>query len=335
MELDLAFIWAILIAVAVLAYVLLDGFDLGVGILFPAFSKQRHRETMMNSIAPFWDGNETWLILGGGGLFAVFPLAYSLLLTAFYAPLILMLLALIFRGVAFEFRYKSKEHKPYWDMAFVAGSFTAAFAQGIMLGAFIQGIATEGRSYAGGWFDWLTPFSLFTGFAVPLGYALLGASWLYMKTEGGLQERAGRFIIPLLAGVMFACGVVSLWTPLTQPEIAARWFSWPNILFLSPVPAGLAMVAVGVFVSLRLKNDVLPFVLSLFLFVLAYAGFGISLYPNIVPPSVDIWEAAGPDKSLGFLLAGTVVLLPMVIGYTAYAYWVFRGKVKDDEGYHA
>ena len=335
MEFDLAFIWAILIAVAVLAYVLLDGFDLGVGILFPVFPNQKHRETMMNSIAPFWDGNETWLILGGGGLFAVFPLAYSLLLTAFYAPLMIMLAALIFRGVAFEFRYKSAAHKPYWDMAFIAGSFLAAFTQGVMLGAFIQGIAVDGRSYTGGWFDWLTPFSIFTGLAVPLGYALLGATWLYMKTEGTLQARTGSFILPLLAGVMLACGLVSLWTPLAQPDIAARWFSWPNILLLSPVPIGLLGVAVGIYVSLHLKNDVWPFLMTLLLFVLAYAGFGITVYPHIVPPSVDIWQAAGPDKSLGFLLAGTVVLLPMVIGYTAYAYWVFRGKVKDDEGYHA
>ncbi len=335
MGLDLAFVWAILIALAVLAYVMLDGFDLGVGILFPAFPHQPHRETMMNSIAPFWDGNETWLVLGGAGLFAVFPLAYSLLMTAFYAPLTLMLSALIFRGVAFEFRYKSAAHKPLWDKAFVAGSFTAAFAQGIMLGAFIQGVAVDGRAYAGGWFDWLTPFSIFTGLAVPLGYALLGAAWIYMKTEGSLQARAGHLMLPLLAAVMIACGVVSLWTPASQPDIAARWFSWPNILLLSPVPAGLLMVAVGIFVSLRMKNDVLPFVLVLFLFVLSYAGFGISLYPNIVPPTVDIWTAAGPDQSLGFLLAGAVVLLPMVIGYTIYAYWVFRGKVKEDDGYHA
>ena len=333
MIVDLPFIWAMLIAIAVVMYVVLDGFDLGIGILFPAIKGERNRDVMMKSIAPVWDGNETWLVLGGGGLFAVFPLAYSVLLTALYAPLIAMLLALVFRGVAFEFRFKDRKHKPLWDLAFTGGSTAAAFSQGVVLGAFIQGIEIEGRSYAGGWFDWLTPFSLFTGLALVLGYALLGAGWLVMKSTGTLQQRVYVIMRPLALATLAAIAAVSLWTPLLNEEIAERWFSWPNIVYLSPVPLLVAAGAAGLYRAIQLKRQVQPFVLTLGLFLLSYLGLGISLYPNIIPPDVSLWVAAAPDESLAFLLVGTLVLLPLIFAYTAYSYWVFRGKVKLDDGY--
>jgi len=334
MTLDLPLIWAALIAIAVLMYVVMDGFDLGIGILFPFFKEHRDRTAMMNSIAPVWDGNETWLILGGGGLFAVFPLAYSILMTAFYAPLIIMLLALIFRGVAFEFRFRDPRHQSFWDLGFTGGSIVATVAQGIVLGAFVQGIEVDGRSYAGGWFGWLTPFSLFTGLALLCGYALLGATWLVLKTEGALHARANRLAQRLAIGMIVAIVAVSIWTPQFNLVIAARWFAWPNIAYLAPVPILVAATAWALLRSLSLKRDVQPFLLSLVLFVLSFVGLTISLFPYIVPPTVTIWDAAGPPESLGFLLVGAVVLLPIILGYTAYAYWVFRGKVNADDGYH-
>ncbi len=334
MTVDLPLVWALLIGFAVLMYVIMDGFDLGIGILFPAIRSDRHRDTMMNSVAPVWDGNETWLVLGGGGLFAVFPLAYSVLLTAFYAPLIVMLLALVFRGVAFEFRFKDPRHKQAWTLSFAAGSALATFCQGIVLGAFVQGVAMAGRGYAGGWFDWLTPFSVFTGAALVAGYALLGATWLVMKTEGDLQERAYDLVMPLTVAVIAAIVFVSVWTPLLHDAIAARWFSWPNLLYLSPVPVLVALDVVLLARAVARRRAVQPFVLALGLFLLSYLGLGISLFPNIIPPSVSIWDAAAPDESLVFLLVGALVLLPIILGYTAYAYWVFRGKVGTDEGYH-
>ncbi len=334
MTVDLPLVWAGLIAFAVLMYVVMDGFDLGLGILFPCFRNERHRDVMMNSVAPVWDGNETWLVLGGGGLYAVFPLAYSVLLTAFYAPLIVMLLALIFRGVAFEFRFRDRDHKPIWDLSFAAGSIVATFCQGVVLGAFIQGIEIDGRGYAGGWFDWLTPFSLLSGLALVLGYALLGAGWLVMKTVDDLQARAYRLMRPLGAAVLAAIAIVSLWTPLLNDEIARRWFSWPNIAYLSPVPILVAATTLALWRAIVRRREYQPFLLSLALFVLSYGGLGISLFPHIVPPEVTIWEAAAPPESLAFLLVGAVVLLPIILGYTAHAYWVFRGKVRPDQGYH-
>ncbi len=333
MPLDLPLIWALLIALAVLMYVLMDGFDLGIGILFPFVRGERQRDDMMNSVAPVWDGNETWLVLGGGGLFAVFPLAYSVIMTALYAPLIAMLLALIFRGVAFEFRFKDPAHKPIWNVAFAGGSIVATFCQGIVLGAFIQGIAVVDRSYAGGWFDWLTPFSLFTGLALVLGYAFLGAGWLIMKTEADLQERCYHLMSRLGLAIVAAVAVVSLWTPLLSPDIAARWFSWPNIAVLSPVPLLVAAAAFALYRALRRRYEVQPFLLAMALFLLSYLGLGISLFPAIIPPDITIWQAAAPPESLSFLLVGALILLPIILGYTGYAYWVFRGKVRGD-GYH-
>ena len=334
MAIDLAFVWAILIAFAVLAYVMLDGFDLGIGILFPASADPGQRDLMVNSVAPVWDGNETWLVLGGGGLLAAFPLAYAVVLPALYAPLIAMLLALVLRGVAFEFRFRTPGHKLAWDFAFWGGSVLAALMQGIALGAFIQGFAVEGRAYAGGWWDWLTPFSILTGIAVVVGYALLGATWLIMKTEGALQDWCFRMTLPLAAAVVALIVAVSIWTPLLDPAIAARWFGWPNIVLVAPVPLLVAGTAFGLYRAIRTRRERLPFLLAQALFVLSYVGLGISLYPYVVPRSITVWEAAAPPESLLFLLVGALILIPIILAYTGYAYWIFRGKVDPAAGYH-
>lgn len=333
---DLAFIWAALIAFSILAYVVLDGFDLGVAILFPSIPQGRGlRSRMMNSIAPVWDGNETWLVLGGGGLFAVFPLAYAIVMPAVYLPLIAMLLGLIFRGVAFEFRWRVAEHnRRWWDRGFFGGSLVAAFSQGVVLGALVQGIAVENRSYAGGAFDWLTPFSIVTGVAVVCGYALLGATWLVMKTDGWLQRRMREWSWRMAFATVSLIVVISLWTPLLNPDYLDRWFGWPQAAYSATVPLLALITIISLIAGLERQSDVRPFVSALILFVLCFAGIGISFYPHIVPPDLTIWEAAAPDKSLGFLLVGAAVLLPMILAYTAFSYWVFAGKVDDAGGYH-
>jgi cytochrome d ubiquinol oxidase subunit II len=334
MELDLPFIWAALIAFAVLAYVVLDGFDLGIGVLFPLISGEQNRDLAMNTVVPVWDGNETWLVLGGGGLFAVFPLAYATILPALYAPLIAMLIGLIFRGVSFEFRWRSQRGKLLWDWGFAGGSILAAFAQGIALGALVQGIEIANRAYAGGWWDWLSPFSLLTGVALVVGYALLGATWLIMRTEGDLQRSARGFARVAGFGTLVLIAAVSLATPFLHPAYLERWFAWPTAVFSVIVPALVLGCAWALYRGLADKRDAQPFLAALGLFVLCYAGLGISFYPYIVPPSVTIWQAAAPDDSLLFLLVGAVFLIPLILAYTAYAYWVFRGKVDSSEGYH-
>ncbi|MBU2583203.1 MAG: cytochrome d ubiquinol oxidase subunit II [Alphaproteobacteria bacterium] len=334
MEIDLPFIWAGLIAFAVLAYVILDGFDLGLGILFPFMRTGGQRDVAMNTVAPVWDGNETWLVLGGGGLFAVFPLAYAVIMPALYAPIIAMLLGLIFRGVAFEFRWKTKENQWVWDWSFALGSLTAAFAQGITLGALVQGIEVANRGYAGGWWDWLTPFSILTGFAVVVGYALLGATWLIYKTEGALQQQAYGWAWTTGFGTVFLIGIVSMWTPFLDDVFMQRWFSFPAIIYSAPVPILVAAAAYSLLVGLKERHELRPFVSALALFVLCFVGLGIGFYPYIVPHSITIWDAAAPDSSLMFLLYGASVLIPLILAYTAYSYWVFRGKVREGDGYH-
>ncbi|ESQ74698.1 cytochrome d ubiquinol oxidase subunit II [Asticcacaulis sp. AC402] len=334
MAFDLPTIWAALIAFAVLAYVILDGFDLGVGILFSVFRDEHDRDIMTNSIAPVWDGNETWLVLGGGGLMAVFPLAYATVLPALYVPLILMLLALVFRGVAFEFRWRTRRWKPVWDIGFMMGSTVAAFTQGIALGALVQGIRIADRQYAGGWWDWLTPFSLTTGVAVVVGYGLLGTTWLNLKTVGAVQDKARRWSLILAAGTLGLIGVISLWTPFINRLYFERWFGWPTAVFSGFVPVLLAMCALALWHGLRTGKHLTPFLAALGLFVLSYAGIAISFYPYIVPGALTFHEAAGPDKSLGFLLVGAAILVPIILVYTGYAYWVFRGKIDPGEGYH-
>src|SRR6516164_1146990 len=291
---DIATVWAFIIAFAVFVYVVMDGFDLGLGILFPLFPAKGDRDTIMNTVAPVWDGNETWLVLGGGGMMAAFPLAYAVLMPALYTPIIVMLIGLIFRGVAFEFRWRVRGERNLWDIAFAGGSWLAALAQGIALGAILQGIHVEGRQYAGGWWDWLTPFSILTGLALAVGYALLGATWLVLKTEGELRDRAYRLSWFLLFAMLGAIGAVSIATPFLNIEYAERWFTWPNIVLTAPVPIAVACVAALLLRSLINRQDTPPFFLSLALFALSYAGLGISMYPYIVPQSITIWQAASP-----------------------------------------
>ena len=331
---DLATVWAFIIAFAVFVYVVMDGFDLGLGILFPLFPAKADRDIIMNSVAPVWDGNETWLVLGGGGMMAAFPLAYSVLMPALYTPMIAMLIGLIFRGVAFEFRWRTQSERNRWDVAFAGGSWIAALAQGVALGAILQGIHVEGRHYAGGWWDWLTPFSILTGVSLVIGYALLAATWLVLKTEGTLRERAYHLCWYLLFAMLAAIGTVSIATPFLHIQYAQRWFTWPNVVLTAPVPIAVAAVTVVLLRALANKQDSQPFYLTLGLFALSYAGLGISMYPYIVPQSITIWQAASPENSQLFMLVGVAVLIPLILGYTAWAYWVFRGKVRAGSGYH-
>jgi len=330
---DLAVVWACLIAFAVAAYVVMDGFDLGIGILFPRFRVGKERDTAMNAIAPVWDGNETWLVLGGGGLMAAFPLAYAVVLPALYAPLIAMLLGLVFRGVAFEFRWRDPAHRAFWDFAFCGGSLVATFAQGVTLGALLQGITVKGRGYGGGWWEWLSPFSLLTGASLVLGYALLGAAWLIWKTEGPLRDDARRFARVLLPLMLAAIALVSLATPFLEARYFQRWFAWPGLLVSVPMPLLVGLTGFLLFRALKGTRDWLPFALTLALFALCMAGLGISIWPDVVPGRLTIWDAAAPDRSLGFMLIGAGVMVPVILTYTAWAYWVFRGKV-DEAGYH-
>jgi len=338
----LPLIWAVLIALAVFFYVCMDGFDLGIGILFPFMREKSERDVAVNSVAPVWDGNETWLVLGGGGLLAVFPLAYAVVLPALYIPLILMLLALIFRGVAFEMRFRAENDRQqmWWDRSFSWGSTIAAFAQGISLGAFVQGIQVEGRAYAGGWWDWLSPFSLLTGVALVIGYGLLGACWLLWKTEGPLHRRAVSLAWPFAVTTVAAILIVSAVMPFLQPAFAERWLTFPNLLYAAPVPFLVAFIIWRFFHALAEDTgrggmvDARPFLLALSLFALSYVGLGVSMWPMIVPPAFNIWQAAAPPSSQGFLLVGAAVLIPIILAYTGYVYWIFRGKVTHETGYH-
>ena len=331
---DIATIWAFIIAFAVFVYVVMDGFDLGLGMLFPLFPNKSDRDVIMNSVAPVWDGNETWLVLGGGGLMAAFPLAYAVLMPALYTPIIAMLIGLIFRGVAFEFRWRTLSGKNRWDIAFAGGSLLATLAQGIALGAILQGVHVEARHYAGGWWDWLTPFSILTGLALIVGYALLGVTWLVLKTEGVLRDKAYHLSWWLLFAMLGAISAVSIATPFLNIQYAQRWFAWPNIIFTAPVPIAVAGVTVLLLSGLANKQDHRPFFLSLALFALSYTGLGISMWPYIVPQSITIWQAASPPNSQLFMLVGVAVLIPLILGYTSWAYWVFRGKVRPGSGYH-
>ena len=330
---DLTVIWAFIIAFAVFMYVVMDGFDLGIGILFPAFSRGEERDQAMNAIAPVWDGNETWLVLGGGGLLAAFPLAYALVLPATYPLIIAMLLGLVFRGVAFEFRWRDPRHQPGWDIAFTAGSFVAALSQGMILGALLQGIKVSGRAYVGGWLDWLTPFSLLCGAGTVVGYALLGATFLAIKVEGRAEDHAfrlARIAAMAMLGMMIA---VSLATPLLAGQYWRRWFTMPTIFFAGLVPILCGAMFLALFRGLAERRRYAPFLLTLGLFALGMAGLGVSMWPYVVPTSVTIWQAAAPERSQVFMLVGTLIVMPMILGYTGWAYWVFRGKV-GTEGYH-
>jgi cytochrome d ubiquinol oxidase subunit II len=330
---DLATIWAFLIAFAVFAYVVLDGFDLGIGIIFPAFAVGDERDSTMNAIAPVWDGNETWLVLGGGGLMAAFPLAFAILMPAFYPLVIAMLLGLVFRGVAFEFRWRDPRHRAFWDFGFTAGSIVAALAQGIILGALLQGVKVSGRGYGGGWLDWLTPFSLLTGASVLAAYALLGSTWLIAKTEGEAQKQAYRLARRYGVITLIAIAAVSAATPFLAHDYYTRWLTMPGILLTAPVPLLVDVLGFLFWRALARGGESAPFLLTLALFGLCFIGLGISMYPYIVPDAVTIWDAASPASSQGFMLIGAGIMLPLILGYTGWAYWVFRGKV-GTKGYH-
>jgi cytochrome d ubiquinol oxidase subunit II len=332
---DFVPLWTLILGLGVFLYVMLDGFDLGVGILYGFAPHTTARNLVMNSIAPIWDGNETWLVLGIVGLLAAFPLAFAIIVPAVYFPILVMLLALVFRGTAFEFRFRDSEHRTFWDHAFCYGSALATFSQGVVLGAFIQGFEVEGRHFVGTSFDCFTPFSLFTGVALLFGYGLLGAGWLILKTEGELQAWARAWGFRCFIGVGFAVAVVSVWTPLVDPKIAQRWFSWPNIAFLAPVPIITAALGLWEWRALRSNSaEVSPFIAAICLFAMSYLGVAISLWPMIVPGHFTLWEAASGPSTQAFLAVGTLFLLPVILMYTGWSYWVFRGKVRADIGYH-
>lgn len=331
---DLPFVWGFIIATAVFLYAALDGFDLGCGIIFPFAPSDKCRDSIMNSIAPFWDGNETWLVLGGGGLFASFPLAYSILMPAFYIPIMLMLLGLIFRGIAFEFRFKADEsHKKIWDIAFHGGSILAAFMQGIILGNFVQGVEVNGRSFAGGALDWANGFSIIAGLGVIFAYALLGSTWIIMKTNGITQEWARKVASYVLVYVAISMGAISISMPFVEERIIKLWFSLPNFFYLLPIPVLTLIGFIRLWFDLRSDRQTRPFILTLVLFFLGYLGLIISLFPWIVPFKFTIWQAAASSTSLSMLLIGTAIFLPIILCYTAYSYYIFRGKTSSDSLY--
>ncbi|MFC3285420.1 cytochrome d ubiquinol oxidase subunit II [Litchfieldella rifensis] len=329
---DLSLIWAVIIGFGVIMYVLMDGFDLGVGILFPFAPDEESRDVMMNSVAPVWDGNETWLVLGGAGLLGAFPLVYSVFLPALYIGVFLMLAGLIFRGIAFEFRFKSRKNRHWWNRAFCWGSAVAAFAQGAVVGTYIQGFAVEDFVYVGGALDWLTPFTVITGLGLMAGYALLGATWLIMKSEGHIQAWAYRITPPLLVAVLAVFFIISLWTPFVDTSVRDRWFGHLHLIWIFPFLA-LACAAL-LWRAVKQRREGQPFIATLGVFVFTYLGLVVSKWPVIVPPNHTIWDAASAPGSQLFLLLGMLFVIPIVLAYTAWTYWVFRGKVKVGEGYH-
>jgi cytochrome d ubiquinol oxidase subunit II len=332
-DVDLTTVWAFIIAFAVFAYVVLDGFDLGIGILFPAITVGHGRNRAMNAIAPVWDGNETWLVMGGGGLLAAFPLAYSVILPATYPLIIAMLLGLIFRGVAFEFRWRDARHRAFWDLAFFGGSLVAALSQGMVLGAILQGIEVTGRHYSGSWWDWLTPYTLLTGLGVVAGYAMLGACWLVWKLEGEIQQRLYRLATWAAIATLVLMAGVSLANLALLPEYHDRWLATPQVYFTSQVPLLTVIIAGFLLYGLRKRWELAPFLMALALFALGMAGVGVTMWPYVVPGALTIWDTAAPARSQWFMLVGAAITIPLILGYTAWSYWVFRGKV-GGEGYH-
>jgi cytochrome bd ubiquinol oxidase subunit II len=322
------------VGLSVAMYVVLDGFDLGVGILFPFYPREADRDQVMNSVAPFWDGNETWLVLGGTWLLVAFPLAYSIIAPALYVPIITMLLALVFRGVAFEFRWVAKPHHRKWDVAFAAGSTVAAFAQGSMVVGILNGFRVDGNQFAGGPLDWLSPFSLMCGLGLIVGYALLGACWLVMKTAGPVEVRARQYAKPLLLGLLGFILLISIWTPLQFRHVAERWFGDMHILYLSPVPLVTGALVLSCWRGLSGRHPTVAFYSAVGLFIISFIGLAISTLPYLALPSITLWQAASSPSSQTFMLVGTTVLVPFVLGYTVFVYHTFRGKIRPGEGYH-
>jgi cytochrome d ubiquinol oxidase subunit II len=332
---DLPLIFGIIIATAIFLYVLLDGFDLGIGIIFPFAPSDKCRDRMMNSIAPFWDGNETWLVLGGGGLFAAFPLAYAVLMPAFYMPIIIMLLGLIMRGVAFEFRFKAAGKSRYfWDLVFHFGSLAATFFQGTILGAFVQGIKVDGTNFSGSPFDWVSSFSIITGVALIFGYALLGSTWLIMKSEDITQQWSRKVASYVLGFVAIFMALVSIIMPFLNAGIRSFWFDTPNFYYLLPIPLLTIILFFVLWFDIhQKKREYRPFFISIIIFLTGYFGIAISLYPWIIPFKYNIWDAAASAEGLSLLLLGVAPLLPVILGYTAYCYYTFRGKTSHEKLY--
>ncbi|MBJ9294021.1 cytochrome d ubiquinol oxidase subunit II [Citrobacter werkmanii] len=336
MDIDITVIWFVIIVFATLMYIVMDGFDLGIGMLFSIVHTPGERDVMVNSVAPVWDGNETWLVLGGAGLFGAFPLAYAVIADALAIPLTMMLIGLIFRGVAFEFRFKATpSHRLFWDYAFAGGSLLATVSQGIVVGAVINGFDIAERRFAGSALDWLTPFNVFCGLGLVAAYLLLGTTWLIMKSDGALQERMRKLTRHVLLALLAVIAVVSIWTPLSWQYIAERWFTLPNFYWFVPVPILVTIFSLWIW---RLSGDntshARPFILTLGLIFLGFSGLGISLWPYIIPPHISLWDAAAPPASQMFMLVGTLIIIPVILMYTAWSYYVFRGKVSDGEGYH-
>lgn len=336
MDIDITVIWFVIIVFATLMYIVMDGFDLGIGMLFSIVHTPGERDVMVNSVAPVWDGNETWLVLGGAGLFGAFPLAYAVIADALAIPLTMMLIGLIFRGVAFEFRFKATpSHRLFWDYAFAGGSLLATMSQGIVVGAVINGFDIAERRFAGSALDWLTPFNVFCGLGLVAAYLLLGTTWLIMKSDGALQERMRKLTRHVLLALLAVIAVVSIWTPLSWQYIAERWFTLPNFYWFVPVPILVTIFSLWIW---RLSSDntshARPFILTLGLIFLGFSGLGISLWPYIIPPHITLWDAATPPASQMFMLVGTLIIIPVILMYTAWSYYVFRGKVSDGEGYH-
>ncbi len=329
----LPLVWGAILALAVFLYVLLGGYDLGLGVLFPLAPTHEDRDAMMGSVAPFWDGNETWLVLGGGGLLAAFPLAYSVMLPALYLPIIVMLIGLILRGVAFEFRFKSARYRWAWDLAFTGGSITAALMQGAIMGAFVHGFKVVDNKFAGGAFDWLTPFSAVTALALTSGYVLLSAGWLIMKGDEVLRDWAYEVARYALIAVAVFILIFSIWTPLIHAEIARRWFTPAHMVMLSPVPLATAATLGALWLSLKRRMRYAPFLLGAVIFLLCYTGFAVSLFPYIIPPDITLWQAAAAPESQLFMLYGAIPILPLILGYTAYSYYVFW-EASEHDAYH-
>ena len=326
--------WAAVIAFAILMYVVLDGYDLGVGILFGTMTSEQHRATMMSAIAPYWDGNETWLILIGAGLFAAFPMVYAIFLPAFYLPVALMLFGIVFRGVAFEFRERSTKMRRVWDWGFFLGSLVMAFVQGAAIGAMVQELHVVDGRYAGGGFDWVTPFAIFCGIGAVLGYALLGAAWLVLKTDGALRDWAYRRLPWLLAGVVAVLVIVFVFALAKHLHVFDRWISHPLLLLL-PLAAGLAIF--GLILGIRQRRDAVPFAMAVLAVAPSFLTLAASFWPYMIPYTVTVEDAAAPPQSLEFLFwGGGLVVLPVVLVYTAAVFWIFRGKVgKVAQGYGA
>ncbi|HBZ17315.1 cytochrome d ubiquinol oxidase subunit II [Pantoea sp. NPDC088449] len=332
---DFSIIWFAIIVFGTLMYIVMDGFDLGIGLLLPFNKDPVERDMMVNTVAPVWDGNETWLVLGGAALYGAFPLAYSVLLDALSIPLTAMLIGLIFRGVAFEFRFKATlEHRAFWDKSFIAGSLLATFSQGVAVGAILNGFPVVGREYAGSAMSWLAPFPLFCGVGLVIAYALLGCTWLIMKTEHDLHRKMSALATPLTLTLLLVVGIISIWTPLTHADIAQRWFTRPNLFWFLPVPVLVVLCSWGIVRAIKREAHYSPFILTLALIFLGFSGLGISIWPNIIPPSITIWQAASPASSQAFMLVGGLLIIPVILGYTFWSYYVFRGKIKADEGYH-